>query len=596
MITTALLGSMQLTIAEEASAAGGAVSPDWWGALAGLHPLVLHFPIALVIVAAFVEFIAMLGRKEQVTSFTVISLVVGGILAVIAAWSGWELAEEGYGSGWALDLHRWLGVATAVLLFALAIIALFTRISDATWTVATTRAGVFVGAVLIALTAHFGGEMVWGGSLLMEALFPEAPGSGATASSEAQEAQQSQPQEGMKVGFTTDVQPILEQHCWKCHGPEGRAKAGLRLTNKTEIMRTMDGKDLIVPGDPAKSFIYEVITLPRDDDHAMPPKGDGLNEREIKVIGDWITEGARFDGSGGVTRPRPTTTTPAPEESAASKDSTRETAAEPPAVTKALKALEARGIPAQLVSQASQDLELNANGLSNRIDPPFGDADMALLDGLQSRLVSIDLSNTAVTDSGVARLAGFDKLVTVKLKDTRTGDGAAAVLAKLPDLAVVNFYGTDLDDAGLKALAGSKSLKTVYAGSSKITDSGVDAVHQVNAALKVVWMPPSNAVAETTEDAVEPGTFKTAIEPILALYCWKCHGEDGKLFRLVTREQLLAKHDDMPIVDPGKPESSLLYQAITKPRDAEGAMPPKGPGLSDAEKSQIKAWIAAGAA
>ena len=73
--------------------------PDWWGALNGLHPLVIHFPIALVITAAVVEFIAMLARQERPTQFTVISLVVAAFASALAAWSGWGLADEGYGGG-----------------------------------------------------------------------------------------------------------------------------------------------------------------------------------------------------------------------------------------------------------------------------------------------------------------------------------------------------------------------------------------------------------------------------------------------------------------------------------------------------------------
>jgi mono/diheme cytochrome c family protein/uncharacterized membrane protein len=540
----------------------------------------MHFPIALVIVAAVVEFIAMLGRRERVTSFTVIALLVGGVLAVISAWSGWELAAEGHGRGWALDLHRWLGVASAVLLGGLAIVALITWFSNKSWSVATVRAGVFIGAVLIAVTAHFGGEMVWGSSLLVDALFPDK----ATA-------QDTQPtyEEGGPVNFTRNVVPILEANCWKCHGPEGRAKGpGIRLTSKAGMIREFEGHALIVPGDPEKSLVHKVITLPRDDDYAMPPKGDGLSEQEIKVITTWIAEGAHFDD--GDAAPAGSTNDTTSEEETPTRDP------QSAGIDAALEKLQARGSPARRISQDSNELELNANGLSHRIDPPFGDGDMALLEGLQSVLVEIDLSNTKITNSGVAKLEGFDLLRSVKLKDTRTGDGAASVLAKLPDVKTVNFFGTDLNDAGLDVLAKGAAIATIYAGATKITDAGVKAAQTIKPGLSIIWLPPTNEIAATPPETTEPKTFKTAIEPILKASCWKCHGEGGKKFKLETREQLLAQHDGKPIVDPGKPESSLLYQAITKPRDADGTMPPEGPGLSDAEIAQIKAWIMGGAA
>ena len=155
--------------------APAAPSPDWWGALNGLHPIVIHFPIALVITAAIVEFIAMLARKERPTQFTVISLVVAALAGAVASWSGWGLADEGYGGGWSLTLHRWLGVGTSGLIILLAILALVAWYGAKAWATASVRAGILVAAGLVAATAHFGGDMVWGGSLVIDALFPEQP-------------------------------------------------------------------------------------------------------------------------------------------------------------------------------------------------------------------------------------------------------------------------------------------------------------------------------------------------------------------------------------------------------------------------------------
>ena len=94
------------------------------------------------------------------------------------------------------------------------------------------------------------------------------------------------------------------------------------------------------------------------------------------------------------------------------------------------------------------------------------------------------------------------------------------------------------------------------------------------------------------------GAFKTSIEPILEANCWKCHGSQEKPkanLRLVSREDVLAERDGVKLIDPGKPDSSLLYQRITLPRDADGAMPPMGPGLTQEQVEAIKAWIAGGA-
>ena len=580
--------------------------PDWWGALNGLHPLVIHFPIALVITAAVVEFIAMLARQERPTQFTVISLVVAAFASALAAWSGWGLADEGYGGGWMLSLHRWLGVVTAGVIIILAVCSVIAWYGPKAWATATVRAGILVAAALVAVTAHFGGEMVWGGSLVMEALFPESPAAdppkATVPNPDAVPAVQDEsvPAVGTStktLDFQTMVAPILDKHCWKCHGPADRgkrAKAGIRLSNQKELLDDHDGLVMIKPGDPEGSLLFHVVTLPRDDEDAMPPRkeGAGLSEQEVGTLREWIKAGAPFVATTGETA-TPSVVPAAPVTEATETDA---------AIEPVLQKLKARGVPARPISQDSPDLEFNANGLSHRITPPFSNEDLAMLDGLQARLVEIDLSSTAVTDAGVARLAGFDALRVVKLKDTRTGDAAATVLAGLPAIEVVNFYGSDLQNAGLLALAKSTSIKTIYAGETAVTAAGVAAALAAHPELVVHHQLPSTALpsteapVESSTGTLDPTIFKTSIEPILKKNCWSCHGPGGKPkadLTLVTVDDLLATRGNERLVDPGKPEDSLILQRINMPRGERGAMPPRGPGLSEEQITRIRDWILA---
>ena len=569
--------------------------PDWWGALNGLHPLVIHFPIALVITAAVVEFIAMLARQERPTQFTVISLVVAAFASALAAWSGWGLADEGYGGGWMLSLHRWLGIVTAGLIILLAICSVIAWYGPRAWATATVRAGILVAAALVAVTAHFGGDMVWGGSLVMEALFPES----STTESGKDDAPQPAIEPTKVMDFQALVEPILEKHCWKCHGPADlgkRAKAGIRLSNQKELLEDHDGMVIIKPGDLEGSLLFHVVTLPRDDEDAMPPskEGPGLNEEEIATLRSWIKAGAPFGED--------TASTKAPQAGTV-VDATTEPAPADDATGPILQKLKDRGVPARPISQDSPDLEFNANGLSHRITPPFSNEDLSMLDGLQALLVEVDLGNTAVTDAGVAKLASFDALRVVKLKDTRTGDAAATVLAALPAIEVVNFYGSDLQDAGLLTLAGAKTIKTIYAGETAVTAAGVAAALAAHPELVVHHQLPSTEPSstetpvESSATTLDPATFKTSIEPILKKNCWACHGPDGKPkadLTLVTVDDLLASRGTARLVDPGKPGDSLILQRISMPRGEKGAMPPRGPGLTAEEIQKITAWIQSG--
>ncbi|MCH2145465.1 MAG: c-type cytochrome [Phycisphaerales bacterium] len=594
--------------------------PDWWGALNGLHPIVIHFPIALVITAAFVEFIAMLARRDRPAQFTVISLAVAGVMSVIASWSGWGLADEGYGGGWELDLHRWLGVASSALIILLAICALIACSGSKSgeqrhrWATGTVRAGILVAAALVGVTAHFGGKMVWGDSMVIESLFPPVATVGTdTSSGEDADTATATAATGNdstgQVDFTSQVLPVISKYCWKCHGPAElgeRAKAGLRLGTRSEFFGDENDLVMVKPGDPEGSMLYEVITLPRSDEMAMPPN-EAVDPEGIELIRRWIEEGAAFPDGSLVSALRKSTQAAA----TATPATTKPVAPEPDAdsgLDEVRARLKARGVPVRPVAQDTADLEFNANALSHRIDPPFADADLELLDGLQAVLVEVDLSNTAVTDAGVARLAGFDALRSVKLKDTRTGSGAATVLAGLPVLAVVNFYGSDLDDAGLATLAGSKSIDTIYAGETPVTEEGVAAAKAANPGLTIHHKLPSTTIAAPDEDTEAgadqsgPGesgeavSFKASIKPILEANCWNCHGPEGRAkgdLRLADLASIKSGKNSLLV--PGEPDASLLYERIILPRGEKGAMPPRGDGLSAGDIDLIKAWIAAGA-
>ena len=57
--------------------------------------------------------------------------------------------------------------------------------------------------------------------------------------------------------FTREVQPILSQHCFTCHGPDEQSrKAGLRLDVREAALKSGDSDEpVIVPGQPEASAL-----------------------------------------------------------------------------------------------------------------------------------------------------------------------------------------------------------------------------------------------------------------------------------------------------------------------------------------------------
>jgi hypothetical protein len=103
------------------------------------------------------------------------------------------------------------------------------------------------------------------------------------------------------------------------------------------------------------------------------------------------------------------------------------------------------------------------------------DDGLAALAGLSELEVLMIWSASAVSDAGVAHLAGLPKLQNVHINNGAIGDGALAVFAKIPSIETLSLQGNNFSDAGLKHLAGMKQLRSLWIGMNKqfITDAGV---------------------------------------------------------------------------------------------------------------------------
>ncbi len=80
---------------------------------------------------------------------------------------------------------------------------------------------------------------------------------------------------------------VLEKHCYRCHGDNGRAVSGVYVLNR---QRLVDRKKL-VPGSPDKSRLYQSV---RDEE--MPPADPEIKVRPTKddldVLRRWIVANA----------------------------------------------------------------------------------------------------------------------------------------------------------------------------------------------------------------------------------------------------------------------------------------------------------------
>ena len=99
-----------------------------------------------------------------------------------------------------------------------------------------------------------------------------------------------------EIDFGRDVQPILSDRCYTCHGPDGEArKAKLRLDLRDEAVADRDGGKAIVPGDPAASLLVERIFSDDPDEVMPPPKiNKALSVEQKEILQKWIEQGAEY--------------------------------------------------------------------------------------------------------------------------------------------------------------------------------------------------------------------------------------------------------------------------------------------------------------
>lgn len=132
--------------------------------LGKLHPVLLHFPLVLILLGAAAECARWRGRATGFASAASWLLGLAALSAVVAAGTGWLLAAHEHIRSdlrEALAWHRWLGVATA----AVSCVAWLLSVKNdhARSGLGRSRMTLAVAAaVLVLFVGYFGGEMVWG--------------------------------------------------------------------------------------------------------------------------------------------------------------------------------------------------------------------------------------------------------------------------------------------------------------------------------------------------------------------------------------------------------------------------------------------------
>ena len=137
------------------------VSPSlldaWLHVLGAIHPLIVHFPIALAIVAALAMLWNWIWQHDGFGDFAFHCTWIAALASVFVSASGWFFAESNGSESNELFLHRWFGIGSSAGLIALAFMTSLVRSDSWPSLLKISRLASLLVAAGIGITAHFGG-------------------------------------------------------------------------------------------------------------------------------------------------------------------------------------------------------------------------------------------------------------------------------------------------------------------------------------------------------------------------------------------------------------------------------------------------------
>jgi len=440
--------------------------------LGRFHPVVLHFPVALLLLAALLEMIEMAGSRPRRFPISFV-LFLGSTSAVTAMALGWLLMRADAVQGPLVQRHMQGGIALAIL----AVLTLFTRLlaegREAGRAVNWVYRGFLLATCAMLLrTAHDGGSITHGEDFLVE----HAPWHKATPKL-AFQFPVNKPLAQWDI-YKHVVAPILQTRCYECH--EARMmKGGLNLGSWADIQR--GGKDgpAVRAGDPDKSLIFQRINLPPDHMEHMPPRRKAQpTPEETALIRRWIALGAPESGTLAAVHldsrllsvvgqlPGLLRSGGPAVETADSRD------ADPAVVAKlraglapAVARLQAQ-YPGLITYESRQTADLCLNAVT--LGMKFGDNDVTALAPLRDRVVWADLSGTAVTDRSAPEIGAMKNLRVLKLEGTAITDLSVLAFDSLTRLELLNLYNTSTTSKSMAGFERLKAIRRIYVASTKI--------------------------------------------------------------------------------------------------------------------------------
>lgn len=448
------------------------VIPVWLQPLGRMHPLLLHFPIVILLLAMVMEAFRFQVVKNQAANVDAAQrdfygeflsglLLVGTLSAGLTVIMGLFLSrEDGYTSS-ILQWHKWTGVG----IFFVSSLVYWAR-KKAWYNPRMAQIGALATVVCLVGAGHYGATLTHGDNFLFKPLSSNA---------------QTEPIPlDQAVVFNDVILPIFEQKCISCHNPD-KLKGQLNLTDAESIRKGGKTGKLFVVGKPDISLLLQRIHLPSDEKKHMPPTGKTqLTPQEIQLLALWVKGRAEFNKR--VVDLPPT-------------DSLRFMAA---SLFKPVQPMEEYDFDApdedvvkalnndyRTVAFLARESPALAVNLYNRT--AYSPERLDELGVVKEQITSLNLNKLPVRDADLKRVSQFENLQKLDLNFTDiTGEGLAQ-LSSLKQLKTLALSGTKVNFDDLQGQIGAfKNLKTVSLWNTDITPAQIAQLQKTNKDIQFI--------------------------------------------------------------------------------------------------------------
>jgi len=413
------------------------ILPAWVQVIGRMHPLLLHFPIVLMVLCVCWELFAGF-KKSMTTEQTAIGdslLLVTSLTAVTSALMGLLLSKETGYVPEELAWHKWGGVFISLL--ALLWYIFREQLRSIKIILSLTAA---TGLVVVMDTGHLGGNITHGNDFLL------APVS--------QDKQAPAVLFDDAVIYTNMVQPILKAKCVICHN-EKKTKGELLM--EPYAMLAKGGKSGVLWDVKDENFglMLTRIHLPADNKKHMPPTGKiQLTDDEISIIYHWIKS-----GSSATAKVADLPQTDSLRQIAVAQFKTIDTDdySFKPADESKVKSLNNNYRFITPLAIGSPALGVEFFGASQ-----FKSAQLKELLPVKEQIVSLNLNKMPVTDNDLSTIAQFVNLRRLNLSFTNIKGTDLAALQPLKALQQLSLSGTGVNASSLGKLASLSKLSQLY--------------------------------------------------------------------------------------------------------------------------------------